>query len=358
MAKFITNVAGVTFYKIDFESISDRSKVQLVPNPNNPHDENAIKVIINGKQVGHIKKELNSTLCKEIQHGSKVSARVRAVVGGGPGKHYGIILDVIVDDGYTSSRTSNNLGNIVKQSPNEIKVVRGKLPDFEKIYSKDLWIDFLEKKKNLPLAIEIPQQPDYHEEYKKNVPWLSKLLKDSFENYARGLYNEWLKKYNSCLDYNNNRQIMLNNFNQKKEIFSQEFSFYCDETKIKSLFEYAKMFALKNSNIEASPYNTVYERLIYDALKKKVINTYNQVAIYGNSIDILCIPQGVSAVWAIEIDGGIHNYQAKVDRDLDVEKCLIKLGISLIRIPNFLISKSVENTVDKIFEIMGIEGTL
>lgn len=64
-------------------------KVELVPEPDNPQDPNAIKVIIDGLHVGYIKAGTCAHLLKVIREGRL--GKIEAVIGGGPYKYVGCV---------------------------------------------------------------------------------------------------------------------------------------------------------------------------------------------------------------------------------------------------------------------------
>lgn len=70
----------VTVYKYEF----DTKPVELIPEPENPHDKNAVKVVINGHKVGHISAE-EAPHVKEILKRRDVKY-ISAVVNGGDRK--------------------------------------------------------------------------------------------------------------------------------------------------------------------------------------------------------------------------------------------------------------------------------
>ena len=57
-----SKVAGTTFYNVDWDAIGKGDFLEAVREPSNPYDSNAIKLLHNGKQIGHIKKELAAEL--------------------------------------------------------------------------------------------------------------------------------------------------------------------------------------------------------------------------------------------------------------------------------------------------------
>ena len=355
MAKFQTNVAGVTHYNVDFSSIRKSSPVRIVPEPDCPYDDCALRVIINGNHVGYIKKGFNRTIWKEIKRGSKVSARVKAVVGGGAGKNHGIVLNLVVDDGYAYGRSGDDLGSVARSKSTGIKVVRSNLPSIPTPSNGDLWMEFLEQKKNLPRTVELPKEPDYRAGYDEDVPWLTRLWGESFESYRTRRRNEWLESCAEPKRHNEERNRQLGEFNAKRHLLSSEFNAHVYESKLRRLLQVVRANVSSDEAKCSSQYTTVYEHSIYDALKPKIRNTFHQVIIDARSIDILCIPDDMSAVWAIEIDGGIHRRKVKIDRDFATEQRLSELGVSLIRVPNYMVSKSPEVCSSKILEVIGIE---
>lgn len=71
------------------------SKTELVPEPDNPHDPNAIKVIVDGEHVGYIKEKSCAHLLKVISED-----RIRGIdceIGGGP---YKTVYEEMDDDTY------------------------------------------------------------------------------------------------------------------------------------------------------------------------------------------------------------------------------------------------------------------
>lgn len=60
-------------------------KINLVPEPENPYDPNAIKVIVDGEQVGYIKKGSCKHLLKVIAEGRL--GNIDCTIGGGPYKY-------------------------------------------------------------------------------------------------------------------------------------------------------------------------------------------------------------------------------------------------------------------------------
>lgn len=71
---------GERIYKYAFSA----GTVELVPEPDNPYDSNAIKVLVDGHHIGYIKKGSTAKVRKQMESGDIVS--VSAQIGGGPYK--------------------------------------------------------------------------------------------------------------------------------------------------------------------------------------------------------------------------------------------------------------------------------
>lgn len=80
-------------------------KVELVPDPDNPHDKNAIMVVVDGEHIGYIKKGSCSHLLKVISEGRIQS--ISCDIGGGPYKYISEDYDEDLDkDVYTMHKDS------------------------------------------------------------------------------------------------------------------------------------------------------------------------------------------------------------------------------------------------------------
>lgn len=90
-------------WKYDFDDVN----VKLVPEPDNPHDPNAIMVLVGGKQVGYIKAGSCSKVLKLISSG-KIRG-IDCTIGGGP---YKIVYEEYDEDRdrdvYTLERDETN----------------------------------------------------------------------------------------------------------------------------------------------------------------------------------------------------------------------------------------------------------
>lgn len=89
---------GKRIYKYYF----NRVVPELVPEPNNPHDRNAIMVTLNGKCIGHVPADL----CVKVKSLMKKPYSIKVKVHGGPSKkvngddvlvnNYDFLVDVYI----------------------------------------------------------------------------------------------------------------------------------------------------------------------------------------------------------------------------------------------------------------------
>lgn len=83
------------------------SRLELTPEPDNPHDPNAIKVIIDGKHVGYIKEGSCAHIRNLMKQGTVVQADCK--IGGGPYKYISEDYDYDKDkEAYELERSSTN----------------------------------------------------------------------------------------------------------------------------------------------------------------------------------------------------------------------------------------------------------
>ena len=351
MAKFQTHVAGVTHYDIDYSLIKRTSKVRLIAEPTNQYDSFAIRVNIDGKPVGYVKRGFNKTVIDEIERGCKVSARVRAVVGGGEEMNHGIVLDVIVDDGQTALRKSSALGTIKRQASREITVSRSKFLLKNDPSQPELWIKFLEKTKGVPLTESYPAKPDYEDEYRRSTSWITRVFNRDFDRFKARRRDEYQHKVSYIQARNRERQQLIETHNANRESIEKEFKEFAAKFKVRSIL--AQLNASSSgSAVENSPFVSVYERSLFQEIKRYVRFALRHVKIDEMPVDILCVSEDGSAVWAVEVDGGIHQRERKIERDRALEEHLQRLGVSLIRVPNSVVSRDVQSCCKKILEIL------
>lgn len=94
--------------------------VELVPEPENPYDKNAIKVVVDGEQVGHIKAGSCAHLLKVIREGR--IHKSSCTIGGGPLKRVVNDYDIEKDkDVYTLERETHPYSIVLRvlESPSK-----------------------------------------------------------------------------------------------------------------------------------------------------------------------------------------------------------------------------------------------
>lgn len=122
MENIQTNVAGVTFYDTDFSLISVKSIVNIIPEPNNEYDNNALKVLIDGNHVGYINKDINKGISKKIEEGYTIKSKVKSVIGGGEYNN-GIVLSITLNDIFVENKTEQPIvNNVVRSKPEQVEI--------------------------------------------------------------------------------------------------------------------------------------------------------------------------------------------------------------------------------------------
>ena len=99
---FFTTVAGVTFEGRQriVARCSEGERLQLVRDPNNRHDNGAIKVVrLNGEQVGFVPAQVSrggdsSGLASQMDRGAEYQCRIKNITGGRPGESLGINIEI------------------------------------------------------------------------------------------------------------------------------------------------------------------------------------------------------------------------------------------------------------------------
>lgn len=122
-----TKIVGVTRGNRQelLEELSEYDEIELVREPNNPHDPNAIAVLNpDGKKLGYIRAGLAEELSRlmELYPDSVLLGDIIEVTGGEGGKNYGCNIEISMiqsnDENYKAStiaqkdRTANIIGNI------------------------------------------------------------------------------------------------------------------------------------------------------------------------------------------------------------------------------------------------------
>lgn len=143
-------VAGVSFYRGNIAMVADNPdglpalmfcKAFLVPDDDNPHDANAILVVIESKKVGHLPASLCEAYRKSLvaQAGQVPVALVDAVVSGGlykDGKAYEYSIGLDAADGFRL-RDLNDSDELSKQSEHGYKPLTQVSAD---VYMAEVWL--------------------------------------------------------------------------------------------------------------------------------------------------------------------------------------------------------------------------
>lgn len=113
---FQVNVAGESFYPDSFAAlcgartrngIAFPARAQLTLDDANPHDKNAVKVTVDGHQVGHLPRGAAKAFRRTIRYGELAVHEVfecAALINGGWDKgggdvgNFGVRLDLALDD--------------------------------------------------------------------------------------------------------------------------------------------------------------------------------------------------------------------------------------------------------------------
>jgi single-stranded-DNA-specific exonuclease len=74
--------------------LSEGAQLELVREPENVHDPNAIAVYYGKLQLGYLRRQIAQRLAPNIDGGDRYSAEVGSLTGGGPDKHSGVNLRV------------------------------------------------------------------------------------------------------------------------------------------------------------------------------------------------------------------------------------------------------------------------
>jgi hypothetical protein len=114
--QFQVNVAGESFYPDSFaalvgartrDGIAFPARAQLTLDDANPHDKNAVKVTVDGYQVGHLPREAAKAFRRTVRYGVLAEHEVfecAALInggwdrGGGDAGNFGVKLDLALFD--------------------------------------------------------------------------------------------------------------------------------------------------------------------------------------------------------------------------------------------------------------------
>jgi single-stranded-DNA-specific exonuclease len=93
---FYTKIVGVSFEKRQdiIAGLSVGAALDLIREPANPHDPNAIAIRYGALQLGYIRREIARRIAPIIDAGERYSAEVGSLTGGGPDKHSGVNIRV------------------------------------------------------------------------------------------------------------------------------------------------------------------------------------------------------------------------------------------------------------------------
>lgn len=102
-----TKIVGVTARNDDgtrrqdlIEFLSPGEELELVRDPDNEHDENAVEVHDSGgDQLGFVRRELAEEVAHWLDEGIPVEAIVLEVTGGDDGRNHGVNIELRVYDG-------------------------------------------------------------------------------------------------------------------------------------------------------------------------------------------------------------------------------------------------------------------
>jgi len=351
MATIETHVAGVTFHNVNFASIKKSSKVQIIPEPTNPYDKNALKVVIDGTHVGYIKKELAETLTPKISSGAYIKAKVKSVVGWNK-PNQGIILTLSIFEKSDIKRSNEELGGYVKNKASNIKIIEA--PNPITIFDAPVpsWKLFLEEKKGIPQKIKEPCEPNYKHLYKKEVPFWRRLFFKNFETFKKKKHDEWIKKLAVIKEKNKNRDVIINKFSRR--LLESEYNSYIKSKQIEYIFNKLNIsFASDEEILQMiqQGYLTIYEQILYNYIKRKFL-VYRQVNLDNLSYDLLLISLRSGYLWIIEIDGNIHSFEIVKERDEVKEALAIRKGISVIRMTNWYIGHNLKKMLEKLNKLV------
>jgi HIRAN domain len=105
---FYAKVAGVTYdnRQATITKLGALETLDLVPEPDNPHDPNAIKVCRRtGEQIGYLKRDRARRLIEKLKLGHRCTAFVKRVSGGET--HYVSITVLVMSPGATDQQVAD-----------------------------------------------------------------------------------------------------------------------------------------------------------------------------------------------------------------------------------------------------------
>lgn len=93
---YVVRLAGASFYQEAIGYIEVGQKCELVPEPDNPHDPKALKVVCGGNPIGYIPKGDNEAFLDCLAAGCDVLAEVKGMGVPDGSKYVGVSLSVTV----------------------------------------------------------------------------------------------------------------------------------------------------------------------------------------------------------------------------------------------------------------------
>ena len=84
-------VAGISYYQSAAANCSSGDTVELIPEPNNPYDRNAVRVDYHGRKIGYLPRDLAQELISDVNAGN-VKGVISNILGGGVGYNVGVEL--------------------------------------------------------------------------------------------------------------------------------------------------------------------------------------------------------------------------------------------------------------------------
>ena len=81
--ELLTPVQGYEYYtqNISYQEIKEGMEVTFTPEPNNPYDQDAIRMLIQNKTVGYVCRGLLASFHKWLNHGYNISASIERING-------------------------------------------------------------------------------------------------------------------------------------------------------------------------------------------------------------------------------------------------------------------------------------
>jgi HIRAN domain len=95
MGRYTAHLVGESNYQDAIELLSEGDSIELLHEPENQYDDRAIKAVDeDGSTVGYLERDswVGRVL---IDEGKDVVARVHEIIGGGPGRMLGVVLEIL-----------------------------------------------------------------------------------------------------------------------------------------------------------------------------------------------------------------------------------------------------------------------